>query len=234
MNAYAIVTEFERRVAQYAGAPHAVAVDCCTNALFLCMKLLGADRVQIPARTYISVPMAALHAGARVAFTDEEWSGVYQLKPYPIFDGAKRFRRGMYAGGMHCLSFHVKKLLNIGRGGMVLTDSEEDARWLRRARYDGREGKAYDEERVSMMGWHCYMTPEQAARGLTLLDVLPEDLQDQTEDYPDLRLMPVFRQWSENASPFTEGVRPAFTTDRRGAAQAALELAIAMRKLAIA
>lgn len=194
MNAYSIVAQFEERIAAYAGSRFAVAVDCCTSAIFLSCKARKVSRVRLPARTYCSVPMAVMHAGGSVRFEDYDWSGVYQLKPYPIFDGAKRFRRGMYAGGMHCLSFHVKKLLNIGRGGMILTDDADVAAWLRRARYDGREGKPYGEERITMLGWHCYMTPEQAARGLTLLDVLPEDLEDQTEDYPDLREMPVFRE----------------------------------------
>lgn len=192
MNAYGVVAEFERRVAEYAGSKYAVAVDCCTSAIFLCCKYRGVRTVVIPARTYISVPMAVIHAGGSVQFRDFDWQGVYELEPYGIYDGAKRFKRGMYRGGLHCLSFHVKKLLNIGRGGMVLTDDEEAAKWLRKARYDGREGKPYPQEKVSMLGYHVYMTPEQAARGLTLLDVLPEDLPDQTEDYPDLREMPVF------------------------------------------
>lgn len=193
MNAYEVVNQFERRVAEYAGARYGVAVDCCTSALFLCFKYLKVECVVVPAKTYISVPMAVLHAGGAVTFSDEEWSGVYQLKPYQIFDGAKRFREGMYEGGLHCLSFHAKKLLNIGRGGMVLTDDEDAASWLRKARYDGREGKPYTEETVTTLGWHCYMTPEQAARGLVLMDSIPDNSPDQQEGYPDLREMPVFQ-----------------------------------------
>lgn len=193
MNAYGIVAEFERRVAEFAGSRYAVAVDCCSNAIFLACKYLNVREVKIPARTYISVPAAVLHAGGTVKFVDYDWRGVYELSPYPIFDGAKRFRRGMYQGGLHCLSFHAKKHIPIGRGGMVLTNDEESAKWFRKARYDGRDGVAYAEERVDMLGWHAYMTPEQAARGLALLDVLPSDnLPDLTEDYPDLRQMPVF------------------------------------------
>lgn len=193
MNAYGVVAEFERRVAEFSGARYGVAVDCCTSAIFLCCKYLEVDEVVCPARTYISVPMAVLHADGKVRFEDYDWKGVYQLKPYPIYDGAKRFRRAMYRGGYHCLSFHLKKILNIGRGGMILTDDEKALEWFRKARYDGREGKPYDQERVSMLGYHCYMTPEQAARGLALLDVTPPDLPDLTEDYPDLRQMPVFQ-----------------------------------------
>lgn len=199
-NAFVIVEEFERRVAEYAGAPHAVAVDCCTNAIFLSLqyqlrKVRPAPlAVSLPARTYCSVPMVCIHAGFAVHFDDYVWLGAYQVKPFDIWDGAKRFTRGMYRGGMHCLSFHAKKILAIGRGGMILTESAEAAVWLRKARYDGRDGKPYTEELPSMVGWHMYMTPEQAARGLQLLDVLPASNPDQTEDYPDLRTFPAFRR----------------------------------------
>lgn len=198
MNAYSIVAEFEKRVAEFAGAPHAVAVDCCTNALFLSMKYVRAKHVTCPARTYVSVPMAVIHAGAKLSFRDYDWTGVYELENehgMKIWDGAKRFRKGMYQGGLHCLSFHLKKHLPIGRGGMVLCGNKDVAEWLRRARYDGREGKAYDKEWIPTLGWHVYMTPEQAARGLALMDVLPSDnLPDLTEDYPDLREFPVFAE----------------------------------------
>lgn len=196
MNAYATVAEFERRVADYAGAPYAVAVDCCSNAIFLCCvrRHVRGERVYIPARTYISVAAAIIHAGGEVVFQDYPWVGMYQLRPFGIIDGAKRFRPDMYTGGLHCLSFHVKKHIPIGRGGMILCHDEADYEWLRRARYDGREGKPYAEEQITTLGWHAYMTPEQAARGLTLMDALPpDDLPDLTEDYPDLREMPVFK-----------------------------------------
>ena len=202
-NAFTIVEEFERRVADFTGAPHAVAVDCCTSALFLCCVRLDVRTtpVRVPCRTYVSVPMAVLHAGGWVEFEDREWSGIYDLSPYPIWDAAKRFRRHLFAeiwtsGPRYvCLSFHVKKHLPIGRGGMILTDDVEAASWFRRARYDGRRGVPYRHEVITQLGWHMYMTPEQAARGLYLLDVLPDDYPpDLTEDYPDLRLQPVFQR----------------------------------------
>jgi dTDP-4-amino-4,6-dideoxygalactose transaminase len=202
LNAFSVVAQFERRVAEFAGSKYAVAVDCCTNGLFLSLKyqqFIGNDAqfVTCPARTYVSVPMAVKHAGYKLWFDDFTWSGVYPLSPFRIYDGAKRFKRGMYQGGLHCLSFHTKKILNIGRGGMVLTDDEKAVEWLKKARYDGREEKHYGGGEISMLGWHAYMMPDQAARGLYLLDALenlhPDGLPDQTEDYPDLRTMPVFK-----------------------------------------
>lgn len=197
MNAFSVVEQFERAIAEYAGAKHAIAVDCCTSALFLCCKYRRVDTVVMPCHTYISAAAAVIHAGGRLRFIDAKWGGVYQYKPYDIYDGAKRFKRAMFAGGLHCLSFHAKKQIPIGRGGMILTDDEEAQRWLRKARYDGREGKAYDQERIDMLGWHMYMTPEQAARGLLLFEARATDsFPDFYEDYPDLRTMPVFREHS--------------------------------------
>lgn len=194
MNPFAVVDDFERAAADFAGSKYAVAVDCCTNAIFLCCKLIGIrGEVVVPARTYCSVPMAVMHAGGKVIFEDYDWFGTYHLGSTEIIDGAKRFCKGMYGGGLHCLSFHAKKILAIGRGGMVLTDDKEARDWLRRARYDGRSGKPYEREEVTMLGWHMYMTPEQAARGLQLLDALPPDMPDQIEDYPDLRDFEVFK-----------------------------------------
>ena len=198
MNAFSVVAQFEERVSRYAGSRYAVATDCCTSALFLSLKFRQskgqwAPYVTLPARTYASVPMAVIHAGMKPRFEDFHWVGTYSLEPMGVIDGAKRFRKGMYDGRLHCLSFHAKKILAIGRGGMILTDEEDAAKWLRKARYDGREGKPYPEEKIDMLGWHCYMTPEQAARGLLLMDILPENPPDHLEDYPDLRTMPVFQ-----------------------------------------
>jgi dTDP-4-amino-4,6-dideoxygalactose transaminase len=193
--AFSVVSEFERQVAKFAGAAYGVAVDSCTSALFLCCKYLNVAEVTLPARTYISVPMAVIHAGGSVKFRDFSWSGLYQLEPYPIWDSAKRLRRGMYQGGFHCLSFHIRKLLGIGRGGMILTDDEKAVAWFKRARFDGRNGDVpFMQDKVDMLGWNCYMTPEQAGRGLQLLEGLRSDeLPDLYDPYPDLREMPIFK-----------------------------------------
>jgi hypothetical protein len=76
---------------------------------------------------------------------------------------------------------------------MVITNDSVAAAWLRTARYDGREGVAFADEQIEMAGYHMYLTPEQAARGLHLMDLWPNGVEIQPEVYPDLRDMPVFR-----------------------------------------
>jgi dTDP-4-amino-4,6-dideoxygalactose transaminase len=101
----------------------------------------------------------------------------------------------MYEGGLHCLSFRARKPLPIGRGGMILTDDAITAAWLRKARACGRDGSVpYAQDRIDMIGWCMDMTPEQAARGMMLLDAMGDDLPDKVVEYPDLREMPAFAE----------------------------------------
>ena len=200
---FAVVDEFERRVAEFAGAKYGVATNTCTSAIFLacCYRFQGYTNTPtiLPARTFISVPMAVVQAGGKVIFEDIPWSGVYRISPWWIVDGALRFRRGMYEGGLHCLSFHARKLLNIGEGGMVLTDDKDAADWLRKARYSGRAAPLFRIEDVDMLGWQMYMTPEKAARGLHLMEYMGDDLPDQKVEYVDLRTAKIFQGVSYEA-----------------------------------
>lgn len=191
--AFRVVEMFEEAMAEYAGARYGVAMESCSMALHLSCVYRRVSTVELPARTYISVPAAVIHAGGDVVFRDIEWTGAYRLEPYDITDSALRMRRGMFDGGLYCVSFHARKLLPIGRGGMVLTDDPDAVAWLKRARFDGRDGSVpFLQDPVAMMGWNAYMTPEQAARGLQLLEALPDAPADLTPTYPDLRTLPAF------------------------------------------
>lgn len=196
---YEVVRRFESAIAEYAGSKYAVAVESCSAAIFLsCLQEKVRDReVTIPARTYPSIPAAIIHAGGIPKFKNNIWSGTYRLEPFAIVDGALRFCQGMYQGGLHCLSFHAKKLVPIGRGGMILTDDQDAASWLRKARFDGRdECDLSRQKEITMVGWNMYMTPEQAARGLAIFSMLKHrtyyDLDVESQGYPDLRQSPAF------------------------------------------
>ena len=96
MNPYIVVEEFEKKLSDYTGAPYVACVDSCTNAIFLICKRLGVEKTLLPKHTYLSIPMSVIHSGGEVEFEDREWKGMYQLKPYPIWDSAKRLKRDMY------------------------------------------------------------------------------------------------------------------------------------------
>jgi dTDP-4-amino-4,6-dideoxygalactose transaminase len=198
MHPFDTVRNFEKDLAEYSGSKYAVAVESCTAALLLSCAYLKVKNVTIPNRTYPSVPCSIIHAGGRVQFEDIEWKGIYQLKPYPIYDGAKRFHKGMYiSGSFHCLSFHAKKILPIGRGGAILTDDPAAYEWFKIASFDGRHpGIPLSQDRFEVLGWNCYMPPEQAARGHLLLSMIKDYNEDQIEDppYPDLSKFEIFQK----------------------------------------
>lgn len=200
-NPFAIIEEFEAALCAYTGAPYAVAVNSCTNALFLALKWWLREKpghipavICIPKRTYVSVPMQIHHAGARVIFDDRDWDGSYRLEPAPIWDCARYFCRDMYTDGqMQCVSFHWTKQLGIQHGGAILHDNPAADEWLRRARFDGRL-PGEPASAATMIGWHCLTTPEVAAAGLVRLASLPDNPPPLPPvEYPDLSLMECFR-----------------------------------------
>jgi len=190
------VDVFEKKVSAYAGSKYAVAVDNCTNAIFLCLKYLECDKknipIVIPKRTYVSVPMTIKNAGCEFCFEDRFWSGLYQLKPYPIYDSAVRFTKNMYIkDSFQCLSFHRKKILKLTKGGMILTNNEKAANWFKIARTKGRHPHKdilYKNEEFKQFGWNMYMSPERAAQGILIFDQLQDVNKDggSHETYHDL------------------------------------------------
>lgn len=198
-----VVDLFEETLAKYCGAPYAIAVDCATHALMLCLKYLKAQgKVQVPAHTYPSFPMAAHHCGLEIEWTEEQWEGSYQLHPLPIIDASLWLAPEMYRPGLfYCLSFQHKKRIGIGRGGMILTDDLKAYQWMKKACHDGRTPHLFwHDDQIDTLGWHYYMTPDDAARGLLLFEGIQKgDLPDRGENlggwqnYPDLRTFPVFQ-----------------------------------------
>jgi dTDP-4-amino-4,6-dideoxygalactose transaminase len=222
-NPHQVTIDFERALCEYTGAPYAVSVNSCTIALLLAVAwnlrndphcdcgdlsdlMPGVMRkdIEIPKRTYVSVPMSIIHAGGKPVFRDEDWIGWYQLKPLPVFDSARWFTKDIYPnitlaskviGAMVCVSFHASKTLGLEQGGAILHDNPEADAWLRRARFDGRtSGIAPKDDNFTQIGWHCYMNPSTAAQGILKLHSLPRHNSPlPNDDYPDLSKMDIFK-----------------------------------------
>ena len=140
--------------------------------------------------------MQIIHAGFKPVFEDVTWSGMYQLRPFDIWDGAVRWTKGMYKGGFHIVSFQLKKRIPIGRGGMILTDDPAAAEWFRKMTYDGRDlNIGYMEDDFEYCGYHYYMTPEIAQLGIDKFQeaIRTEPRKWVLEDWPDLTKMEVFK-----------------------------------------
>lgn len=193
-----VVTIFENKLAEYAGSKYAVCVDSCSNAMFLCMKYLNVTNtvIELPKNTYPSTPMQCIHAGNKIRFVDKEWSGDYFLGNTKIVDGATRFRKNMYIpDSYYCVSFHHRKTLKIGKGGVILTNDAEFVKWCRPMIYDGRHKNiSHDIDDYECIGYHMYMTPEEAAIGLIKLENISNNNPDTGSNltYKDLSLQKVF------------------------------------------
>ena len=132
-------------------------------------------------------------------FRDEDWSGTYKLDPYPIVDGALRFRRDMYeTGTFHMVSMHIRKHIPVGRGGAILLDDKDAYEWLKRARFDGRGPMPLLEDNFTQLGLNMYMEPANAARAIQLLQALGDrelpDLKVEDQKYPDLSSFKIYTQ----------------------------------------
>ena len=191
------VTDFENKIAEYFGSPYAVAVDCCTHAIELCLRRSNVTSITIPTRTYISVPFLADKLGIELEWKKEEWSGYYYIGDTNIIDAAVLWKEDSYVSGTFmCLSFQFQKHLSLGRGGMILTDDKEARDELKKMTYDGRlPNIPWREQNIKSMGYHYYMTPETAINGLKKL---PDAIKNKPKqwlisDYPDLRNMEIFK-----------------------------------------
>jgi dTDP-4-amino-4,6-dideoxygalactose transaminase len=190
------ITQFENTIAEYYGSKYAVATDCCTHAIELCLRLQDIKTSSSPKHTYVSVPMTLKKLNIEWQWKDEQWQDYYYLSNTNIIDAAVLWKEQSYISGTNmCLSFQFRKHLGLGRGGMILLDNKEDRDQLVRMSYDGRDRDVlWAEQKIYTMGYHYYMTPETAAAGIEkfnkVKDIAPRTV-DYT-DYPDLSLLPIF------------------------------------------
>jgi dTDP-4-amino-4,6-dideoxygalactose transaminase len=214
------VAEFERRVAEYCGAAHAVAVSNCTTALHLALLMFDVgpgDEVICPSMSFIATANAVVHAGAMPVFADVD-PQTYNLDPdaaeaaitprtrviMPVHQlglpaDLDRFRalaakhgikvledaacalgsryKGRPVGGdgnLACFSFHPRKVLTTGEGGVITTNDAACAERLRLLRQHGmsvRDTERHTATKVILedylcVGYNYRLTDVQAAIGV--------------------------------------------------------------------
>jgi len=214
------VAQFERAVADYCGAEHAVAVSNCTTALHLALLVAGlgpGDEVICPSMSFIATCNSIRHTGAMPVFAEVD-SRTFNLDPSAVEAAITtrtkailvvhqiglpadldRFhelaaRRGLiivedaacaigseYRGrriGSHgdlvCFSFHPRKVITTGEGGMITTGSDEYAHQLRLLRQHGmsvsdavrHNSRTVVTEEYVCLGYNYRMTDVQAAIGI--------------------------------------------------------------------
>jgi dTDP-4-amino-4,6-dideoxygalactose transaminase len=235
------VAAFEAAFCERTGAPDAVAVSNCTNALHLAFVALGigrGDEVICPSMSFIATVNAVVHVGAEPVLADVDDRTfnvtaatvsrcitprtraillVHQIGlPADLDEIASLARdhglglvedaacaigstykgraigsaalgspaRGPGLTGLCCFSFHPRKLIATGDGGMItLGDSEQAAR-LRRLRQQGMSVSDLERhhsarvvtETYPEVGYNYRLTDVQAALGLTQLARLDDML----------------------------------------------------------
>jgi len=191
------VEKFEKEIAAFFGAPCAIATDCCTHAIELCLRHQDIKSIVIPKRTYLSVPMLANKLNIELKWKDEQWADYYYIEGTNIIDAAVFWKQNSYVSKTFmCLSFQFRKHLSLGRGGMILLDDLHVAQELKKMSYDGRiPNIPWRDQNINLMGYHYYMTPETAALGLKKL---PDAINTKPKqwtifDWPDLTEMEIFK-----------------------------------------
>jgi dTDP-4-amino-4,6-dideoxygalactose transaminase len=214
------VAEFERIVAEYVGARHAVAVSSCTTALHLALLALGVgpgDEVIVPSLSFIATANAVRYVGATPVFAEVD-PRTYNLDPVDaerrvtpltraimvvhqiglpadidafleigrkhdikIFEDAACALGSRYNDrpiGAHtemaCFSFHPRKVICTGDGGMITTNNPAYAERLRLLRQHGmnvpdtaRHGaRSVIIEEYPILGYNFRLTDLQAAVGI--------------------------------------------------------------------
>lgn len=199
---------FEKKLSKFTGAPYVVLTDRCTNAIFLSMyyKIYYENRkiseIVLPSHTYMSVPMTLKNLlNLNIKFEEIHWKKRYKVYDN-IYDSAVMFEKDMYESGtIQCISFQQKKILPIGTGGAILLDDIKTYEILKKLSYDGRDRFYSDRELIEknseniICGFHMNMTPDQAAKGILLLNQ-PSQFQSIPNDwrnYSDLRQVKCFR-----------------------------------------
>lgn len=191
------IKEFEYEIAKFFGAPFAVAVDCCTHGIELCLRMKKVEKIKVPKRTYLSVPMLSNKLNINMEWTDQVWQDYYYLTD-DVVDAAVLWRQDSYIPNTYMnVSFQFRKHLSLGRGGAILLDKKEDFDTLKKMSYDGRNpDEAWSVQNIKTMGYHYYMTPETAELGLKKL---PEAIKRKSKqwiytDWPDLTKMDFFKK----------------------------------------
>lgn len=202
---FTVVDTFEKKVAEFFGAPYGIAVDSCTHGIELSLRYCMAHStpttepksISVPKRTYISVPFLAYKLGYKLNWRDEDWKDYYYITT-KVIDAAVLWKRNSYIPNTFMnISFQYQKHLAIGRGGMILTDDKEAALELKKMSYDGRlPNIPWREQDIDTIGYHYYLTPEAAQRGLYLLDdaINTKPRQWTINDWPDLTKMKIFKK----------------------------------------
>lgn len=196
------ITQFESEISNFYNSNYAIVTDSCTHAIELCLRYTNAANIDLPKHSYLSIPMTAMKLGIQWKWSNNRWHDYYYLENTNIIDSAVYWKENGYvSGSLMCLSFQFKKHLSLGRGGAILTNSVQEYNTLKKMSYDGRSPDLpWEDQDISSIGYHYYMTPETALLGLQKLSdaIRTPPSKKGWGDYPDLSDLTVFQDKTGN------------------------------------
>ena len=110
---FQVIADFENKIAEFYGSPYAVAIDCCTHGIELCLRYNEIEYFTVPKRTYLSVPFLGDKIGIEWDWKNEDWDDYYYLGETNIIDAAVLWKENSYIPNTFmCLSFQFQKHLS--------------------------------------------------------------------------------------------------------------------------
>ncbi len=214
-----MVAEFERAMADYVGAAHAIATTSATTALHLALVALGigpADEILVPDFTFPATANVVVQQGARPILVDVQLNTFNidlddlrskitprskAIMPVHAFGRAADMggimdlaaRHGLAViedaacaigtqcqggpcgglGHVGCFSFHPRKVITTGEGGMITTSDDGLAEKMRLLRNHG--GRRVNGRFVfEAAGFNYWMSDLQAAVGVAQMQKLDQ------------------------------------------------------------
>ncbi|MEE9296641.1 MAG: DegT/DnrJ/EryC1/StrS family aminotransferase [Phycisphaerae bacterium] len=273
-----VVERFERRVAHYVGAEHAVAVSSGTAALHLALAVLdigAGDEVIVPSLTFIATANAVRMCGAEPVFAEvddrtfnidpisvsrsltehtraiiavhqfglpaelDRLRTIAEERQIPIVEDAACALGSEYGGrriGAHsllaCFSFHPRKVITTGEGGMIVTNDADLADRLRRLRHHGMDRSDWQRhhhpgahrESYVEAGFNYRLSDIAAAVGVAQMTRIDEMIasrrrlaaryDDALRHHPHLRIVEWTYDARSNRQSYAVCIREGATIDR--------------------
>lgn len=188
--------EFEKKFAKFVGAKYAVALNSCTSALDIAVRIADLpETVTVSALTFVSSALAPLNAGHKIKFVDIDpesrctpKADIQVMYAGNIYGKGKIYDMAHCGGAKHlgeisCWSFHAVKNLPTGDGGMITMNSEKLYKrakalsWcgIDKSTFERNKGKYAWDYDIQEAGLKAHLNDLTAVIGLQQLKVLKKN-----------------------------------------------------------
>lgn len=190
---------FEQKIAEFFGAPFAVACDSATSCMELALYFTKAQEINVNTHTYLSVAFLADKLKIKRNWVNERWENYYFLTD-SVIDGAVLWEKDVYKkpelnGKLVAISHQYQKHLSVGHLGSLLVPDKQTYDIIKKMSYDGREPVIpWRNQNISTFGLHVYAQPELCEIALSKLEnaINTKPRKWFYEDWPDISKFDIF------------------------------------------